>query len=84
MSFLTEITARRMAALTRTRFATTVPRASFTTTFSQRKNVIDAGKDALKKVDRAVSDKLVDAIDIGGTSLLCNLPAQVLHPRTSC
>ncbi|CAN8105425.1 unnamed protein product [Discula destructiva] len=65
MSFLTEMTTRRMAAFTRTRITTTIPRASFTTSLSQRKNVVDAGKDTLKNVDRAVSDKLVDGIDAG-------------------
>lgn len=67
MSFLTEMTTRRMATLSRARFAT-VPRATFTTSVYLRKNVVDAGKDTLKTVDRAVSDKLVDGIDIGGTS----------------
>lgn len=66
MSFLTEATTRRMAALSRTRL-TTLPRASFTTSIYLRKNVVDAGKDALKSVDRAVSNKIVDGIDAGGT-----------------
>lgn len=69
MSFLTEITARRLApfssALSRTTL-TTVPRASFTTTVQLRKSPVDTTKDALKSVDRAVSDKLVDGINIGG------------------
>lgn len=66
MSFLTEMTTRRMATISRTRF-TTVPRATFATSIYLRKNVVDAGKDALKSVDRAVSNKIVDGIDVGGT-----------------
>lgn len=75
MSFLTEVSTRRMATLSRTRF-TTVPRATFTTSVYLRKSIVDAGKDALKTADRAVSDKIVDGIDVGGTSKslqLCNL-----------
>lgn len=86
MSFLAEITTRRMATLIRTRFTTaTVPRASFTTSLSQRKNIVDAGKDALKSVDRAVSDKIVDGIDVGGTSSFSHayLPTQVLESNCS-
>lgn len=65
MSFLTEVSTRRMATLSRTRF-TTVPRATFTTSVYLRKSIVDAGKDALKTADRAVSDKIVDGIDVGG------------------
>ncbi|PSR85680.1 hypothetical protein BD289DRAFT_453184 [Coniella lustricola] len=71
MSFLTEVTARRMATLTRTAASstfTTVPRASFTTSLYLRKTVTEAAKDTLKTVDRAVSDKLVDGIDAGVTA----------------
>lgn len=69
MSFLTEISIRRVATLSRTRFAaTTVPRATFTTSLAQRKNPVEVGKDALKSVDRVVSDKIVDGIDAGSTS----------------
>ncbi|KAF3763299.1 hypothetical protein M406DRAFT_323083, partial [Cryphonectria parasitica EP155] len=68
MSFLTEITTRRMATLTRTAANTTfttLPRASFSTTVQLRKNPVDVAKDGLKTVDRAVSDKLVDGINVG-------------------
>lgn len=70
MSFLTEITTRRMATLTRTAAKTsftTLPRASFSTTVQLRKGPVEAAKDTLKTVDRAVSDKLVDGIDVGST-----------------
>lgn len=67
MSFLTEVSARRVATLSRTRF-TTLPRATFTTSVYLRKSIVDAGKDALKTADRAVSDKIVDGIDVGGMS----------------
>ncbi|KAJ0117377.1 hypothetical protein N8I77_006740 [Diaporthe amygdali] len=70
MSFLTEMTFRRMATISRTaarssNFTSTVPRAAFSTTVQLQKNPVDATKDGLKKVDRVVSDKLVDGIDIG-------------------
>lgn len=70
MSFLTEMTVRRMATISRTaarssNIRSTVPRAAFSTTVQLRKNPVDAAKDGLKKVDRAVSDKLVDGIEIG-------------------
>lgn len=70
MSFLTEMTFRRVATISRTaarssNFTSTVPRAAFSTTVQLQKTPVDAAKDGLKKVDRAVSDKIVDGIDIG-------------------
>lgn len=70
MSFLTEMTFRRMANISRvaarsSNFTSTVPRAAFSTTVQLQKNPVDAAKDGLKKVDRVVSDKIVDGIDIG-------------------
>jgi hypothetical protein len=63
MSFL----ARRAATLSIPRTAlATVPRASFTTTVLLRKTATETVKDGVKAVDRAVSDKLVDGINIGG------------------
>jgi hypothetical protein len=59
MSFLTR-TAIRPVSLT-ARFA---PRA-FSTSFVARKTPTEAVKDTVKGVDRAVSDKLVDGIEIG-------------------
>jgi hypothetical protein len=71
MSFLTEMTVRRLANLSRTAarsstFTSTAPRAAFSTTVQLQKNPVDATKDGLKKVDRVVSDKIVDGINIGG------------------
>ncbi|KAI3390595.1 hypothetical protein diail_9112 [Diaporthe ilicicola] len=70
MSFLTEMTLRRMATISRiaarsSNFTSTAPRAAFSTTVQLQKNPVDTAKDGLKKVDRAVSDKIVDGIDIG-------------------
>lgn len=63
MSFLTRTTpVFRVAA--RTSFA---PRA-FSTSFVQKKSPVDTAKDAVKTVDRAVSDKLVDGIEVGRMS----------------
>ncbi|KAK0729511.1 hypothetical protein B0H67DRAFT_466906, partial [Lasiosphaeris hirsuta] len=68
MSFLTETAMRRVAALQVPRtLATSAPRASFSTSIAFQKTATDSAKDALKSVDRAVSDKLVDGIDIGTT-----------------
>lgn len=59
-----------MSFLARTSFravsrATFAPRA-FSTSLIAQKGPVDAVKDGLKTVDRAVSDKLVDGIEIGG------------------
>lgn len=69
MSFLIEASARRMATfqLPRT-VATTAPRAAFSISTRQQKTATESVKDGLKTVDRAVSDKIVDGIDIGGKS----------------
>ncbi|EOO03227.1 putative lea domain-containing protein [Phaeoacremonium minimum UCRPA7] len=68
MSFLTEAAARRLASVPRavatSGFTTTVPRASFTTSIQLQKTATETVKDSLKTVDRAVSDKLVDGINI--------------------
>lgn len=70
MSALTSRTAaitRRLATTTTT--TSTLSRAAFTTTTRYQKTpVVDAAKDTLKSVDRKVSDKLVDGINIGSTS----------------
>ncbi|ROV94753.1 hypothetical protein VMCG_08837 [Cytospora schulzeri] len=68
MSSFAQLTARRVATVSRSAASSTfstVPRASFTTTVQLQKNPIDTAKDGLKKVDRVVSDKLVDGINIG-------------------
>lgn len=56
MSFIARTTLRRAA------FA---PRA-FSTSFAVQKSPVDTAKDALKTVDKAVSSKIVDGIEIGG------------------
>jgi hypothetical protein len=65
MSFLIEFRqiAPRIAARSYTSF-TLAPRA-FSTSPTFRKIVPEAVKNATKTVDRAVSDKLVDGIEIG-------------------
>jgi hypothetical protein len=69
MSFLTEAATRRLATLQVSRtLATSAPRASFSTSINLQKSIADTTKDTLKTVDRAVSDKLVDGINIGSTS----------------
>ena len=50
---------------TTTQTATVAQRAAFSTSVSMQKTVTDSAKDALGAVDRAVSDKLVDGIDLG-------------------
>lgn len=90
MSFLTELTARRMATVSRAALRTSVPRASFTTTVQMRKTPVEATKDTLKNVDRAVSDKLVDGINVASTlytrisnPLLREKPETNFHARSS-
>ncbi|KAK1753124.1 hypothetical protein QBC47DRAFT_387831 [Echria macrotheca] len=71
MSFLTEAAARRVATLTttvpRTLATSTIPRAAFSSGVTLQKSATETAKDTLKTVDRAVSDKLVDGINIGST-----------------
>jgi len=76
MSFVTEVVARRMATVPRTiamqaprsmAMAVEAPRA-FTTSTAMQKSAVESAKDGLKGVDRAVSDKLVDGINIGRKS----------------
>jgi hypothetical protein len=60
MSFLT-----RTQPMLRTRgFAAIAPRA-FSTSFVVRKSATEAVKDTVKTVDRAVSNKIVDGIEVG-------------------
>jgi hypothetical protein len=58
MSFLTR-TSIRVASR-----ATFAPRA-FSTSFTAQKTATEAAKDTLKTVDRKVSDKIVDGIEVG-------------------
>lgn len=57
--------ARRLATAPRSATTTLLPRAAFTTTAPHQKTTVDSAKDTLKSVDRKVSDKLVDGINIG-------------------
>ncbi|KAF6810749.1 lea domain protein [Colletotrichum plurivorum] len=68
MSFLIESAGRRIAALPRVvpRAVAVAPR-QFTTATPAQKSATEAVKDGLKTVDRKVSDKLVDGINIGST-----------------
>jgi hypothetical protein len=59
MSFLT-----RTQPMLRTRAFAVAPRA-FSTSFVVRKSATEAVKDTVKGVDRAVSDKIVDGIEVG-------------------
>ncbi|TPX17635.1 uncharacterized protein E0L32_012080 [Thyridium curvatum] len=67
MSFLTETAVRRLATVPRTFAVSTVPRAAFSSSIILQKTATETAKDAVKQVDRAVSDKLVDGINIGAT-----------------
>ena len=60
MSFLAS-----RAALTARAVAVRAPRA-FSTTVVMNKTATETVKDTLKTVDRAVSDKIVDGIELGG------------------
>jgi hypothetical protein len=62
MSFLTSraLNAARASALP------ALATRSFATTALRQKTATEAVKDTLKTVDRAVSDKIVDGIEIGG------------------
>jgi hypothetical protein len=65
MSFLSEATFRRVATLQLPRtLASSAPRAAFSTSIQLNKTATETAKDALKTVDRAVSDKLVDGINV--------------------
>ncbi|GAW13393.1 hypothetical protein ANO14919_027780 [Xylariales sp. No.14919] len=63
MSFLTESAARRMALTSRIVWVQ-APR-QFSTSIAARKTMTESAKDTIKTVDRKVSDKLVDGINLG-------------------
>ncbi|SPJ71594.1 related to LEA domain protein [Fusarium torulosum] len=65
MSFLTQNVIRRVALAPRV-IAFQAPR-SFTTSFAAQRTATDAVKETAKKVDRVVSDKIVDGIETGET-----------------
>ena len=67
MSFLTEVAFRRVATLQMPRtLAASAPRAAFSCSTLQQRSAVDTAKEGLKQVDRTVSDKIVDGINIGG------------------
>ncbi|RYP46224.1 hypothetical protein DL768_007543 [Monosporascus sp. mg162] len=66
MSYTSEIAARRMALLARASLVQ-APR-QFSTSIASRKSATETVKDSLKKVDRKVSDKLVDGINVGSAT----------------
>ncbi len=59
----TAFASRRLAATP----LTSLSRVAFSTTTSNHRTVVDQAVDSLKSVDRKVSDKLVDGINIGST-----------------
>ena len=74
MSFLTT----RAAFTARRALVAAAPRA-FSTTIVAKKTATEAVKDTLKTVDRVVSDRIVDGIELGGRCLLFLEP--VSEPR---
>lgn len=77
MSFITQTIGRRASSII-PRVATQAPR--FSTTTRLEKGPVDAAKDGLKTVDRAVSDKLVDGIDIAGMPTLSQ--SRLIHTNS--
>lgn len=72
MSFLIEATSRRAAAAASRAARTSIQaspasRAPFTTSLRLHKTVTESVKDTLKSADRAVSNKVADGLDAGGT-----------------
>ncbi len=65
MSFLSEAAVRRVALTSRV-VSVQAPR-QFSTSIAARKSISETAKDTLKTVDRKVSDRLVDGINIGCT-----------------
>ncbi|SPQ24472.1 6874b1f8-1e6f-4b78-8e44-b32f7ed6bc2d [Thermothielavioides terrestris] len=57
--------ASRTAMLSRRLAPSTLSRAAFTTSARHPKSAVDAATETLKSVDRKVSDKIVDGINIG-------------------
>jgi hypothetical protein len=62
------VTVPRALVASAPRIGIETPRA-FTATCPAQKSAVESAKDGLKAVDRAVSDKIVDGINIG-----CNVP----------
>lgn len=67
MSSITRTLARRVA-IQRPAFSAVQATRPFTTTLQWQKSPIDSVKDGVKKVDRTVSNKLADGLDVAGLS----------------
>lgn len=81
MSFLTQRLPRSLAtSIPRTLTTTSI--RTFTTSPALSKTATDSVKDGLKTVDRAVSDKLVDGINLTSTSALPRGPHKEFHILT--
>lgn len=68
MSFLTQYGVRRAAPIVPRAVVSVYAQRPFTTSLAAQKTATDSVKDGLKKVDRAVSDKIVTGIDAASTS----------------
>ncbi|KUJ10699.1 uncharacterized protein LY89DRAFT_689347 [Mollisia scopiformis] len=77
MSFLLRTLPRQSRPLA---LRASLPTQAFSTTLTQRKSATETVKDAAKTVDRAVSDKLVDGIEIGRMFPLFPLLPLLPHP----
>ncbi len=68
MSFLTRTSFRTAAAASRLQFCTSRT-AAFSTSFVAYKTPVETVKDGVKTVDHAVSQKIVEGIELGGMFL---------------
>ncbi|KAK7757362.1 hypothetical protein SLS62_000374 [Diatrype stigma] len=66
MAFITKVAGRRMALAARASVVQ-APR-QFSTSLAAQKSATETVKDSLKTVDRKVSDKLVDGINVGAAA----------------
>lgn len=86
MSFIAESLSRRLGTGARAVLTSNNAAArTFTTYVAAQRSATDAVKDSLHKVDRAVSDKLVDGIDVGTTvaEKVKEVTGDVLGSRTA-
>jgi hypothetical protein len=81
LTYRTGLLAQRRLATTR--LIPTLTRAAFTTSSPHAKSAVDAAADALHSVDRKISDKIVDGINISSTApFTTRLPAPfVIYTR---
>jgi hypothetical protein len=73
MSFLTKTALRTSRAV-----SVQAPR-QFSTSIAARKTISETAKDTLKTVDRKVSDKLVDGINVSCKYLMIQTPLFACH-----